>query len=31
LKLYYEDAEAKGKMSQKFRNQDSSLERADLL
>lgn len=30
LKIYYADSEAKGKMSQLFRNQDSSLERTDL-
>ncbi|WP_373496452.1 DUF4157 domain-containing protein [Aquiflexum sp.] len=30
LKIYYADSEAKGKMPQLFRNQDSSLERTDL-
>lgn len=30
LKLYYEDAGAKGQMSQAFKNQDSTLERTDL-
>ena len=31
LKLYYENAGPKGKMSQQFKTQDSSLERPDLL
>ncbi len=31
LKLYYQDAGPKGQMSQQFKNQDSSLERPDLL
>jgi hypothetical protein len=31
MKIYYADAEAKGKMSKLFFDQDSSLERADLL